>query len=107
MGWASCSLQTGMGLEVKIEVIDSRNTPIDDSPWCGVPEPIRFVCFRWVETCVVSLSYNYDGNFGSVGVPKSCTCLPDQWKFIFNHGLELPCRNRIIRSFYNNETKEK
>lgn len=81
-----------MRLKVKVEVVNGGNTPIDYGPWCRVSKPVCLVRFCWVETSVMSLPDNDDRYFGSV-FPKTCASRTNQWQFILNHRVELPCDN--------------
>lgn len=87
--WASCSLQTRMCLEVKVEVVNRGNTPIDNGPRSRVSKPVCLIRLRWVESGVMPLADNNDRDFGSV-VPKTCASRTNQRQFILDHRVELP-----------------
>lgn len=86
-----------MSLKIKVEVINSGDTPINNSSWCRISEVVRFVLFRWVESGVMSFSHDDDRNFGLVGFPKTSAGFTNQRKFVLDHSLELTCSNQTIR----------
>lgn len=86
---ASRSLQTRMCLEIKIEIVNRGNTPIDNGPWSRVSKPVCLVRLCWVEPGVMPLPDNDYCDFGSV-VPKTCASRTNQRQFLLDHRVELP-----------------
>lgn len=90
MGRASCPLQTGVCLQVKVEIINSSDTPIHNSSRRRISESVRLVFIRGIETGVVPFPHNNNADLWPIFIITAllarCT---DQRELLPEHSLEL------------------
>lgn len=102
MGWASCPLQTGVCLQVKVEIINSSNTPIHNSSRRRVSESVRLVLIRGIETGMVSFPHNnYADLWPIFAISTLLARCTDQRELLLDHSLELTWKKKELDDFLN------